>query len=530
MRNGCLRKIGWIGCTLGVISALVACGGGLPDVSDNLAGPDSAAQQTRPAATPLVILTGPAAETRPAGVALPDEEALGLMNIMIEEGPPLSLTAIDRILEFHDRRFIAVFIELMRAAEAGLISPSGYIPFVKALETLSDQELGPDWPAWVEWYGGTDLEPPPGFTSWKGALLSKIDPGFGEFLQETVPARIRVEEIQWGGVVIDGIPALNNPQMIPAAQADYLEPGEPVFGIALHGDARAYPLRIMDWHEMANDMVGGIPVSLAYCTLCGAGIAYDGRASDGNTYTFGSSGLLYRSNKLMYDRQTNSLWNQLSGEPVLGELAATNMKLSLLPLVLTSWDAWQRQHPDTLVLDKSTGFSRPYAPGAAYADYFSSSETMFPVWQRSKLLPDKARIYALHLNGVPKAYPLDSLVVEQVLNDELAGVPLALVAQRGSIIVDGQSLRSLLSGDGQQAGKVTYESGGEVRAYRRGEETFHPGQQVDTVVDSRGRVWQVTEEALIGPEGELAPRLPGHLAYWFGWFAFFPHTLLYQGP
>jgi hypothetical protein len=418
-----------------------------------------------------------------------------------------------------DQRFVSVLIELMRAAQIGLIRDVNYLVVVRALEELSGQQFGDEWPAWVEWYGGTDLEPPPGFTSWKGQLLSRIDPQFAGFLKDEYPSRLRVEEIQWGGVVVDGIPALSNPEMIPADQASYLEEDEPVFGIALNGDARAYPLRIMDWHEMANDVVGGVPVSLAYCTLCGAGIAFDGRAPDGNTYTFGSSGFLYRSNKLMYDRETRTLWNQLTGEPVLGELAGKDLRLSILPIVLTSWSDWVEQHPGTQVLSLETGYQRPYEIGAAYGDYFSYESTMFPVWQRSDELDTKARIYALNLDGVPKAYAVDKLVEEQVVNDLLGETPLVLVAQRGAVEVDGVNRR---------VGPVTYDSGGEVRAYERGEHTFSPGPDADTVLDEDGNTWQVTEDALLGPEGETAPRLGGHLAYWFGWFAFFPNTLIYK--
>ena len=107
----------------------------------------------------------------------------------------------------------------------------------------------------------------------------------------------------------------------PASAASYLNPDDPVFGVEINGDARAYPLRIANWHEMVNDVVGGVPVSLAYCTLCGSGILFDGRvAGRAEPFTFGSSGLLYRSNKLMYDRQTDSLWEQLAGHPVTGSL------------------------------------------------------------------------------------------------------------------------------------------------------------------------------------------------------------------
>lgn len=456
----------------------------------------------------------------PAGTLFPDDEATAILFVL-SGSQAAAETAMERILAANDTRFIPVFLELMRAEEIGLETGANYFQHLTALQKLSGQNFGPDWPAWVEWYGATDITPPPGFTSWKGQLLSQIDPGFGELLRDEFPSRIRVEEIQWGGVRVDGIPALDNAKMIPGAEASYLTPEEPVFGLAINGDARAYPLRIMDWHEMANDVVGGVPVSLAYCTLCGSGIAYDGHASNGLTYTFGSSGLLMRSNKLMYDRQSRTLWNHLTREPVLGPLANSDIKLNLLPVVLTTWADWQIQHPETVVLDVHTGYDRPYTPGSAYGDYYASPETMFPVWQRDNLLPAKARVYVLNLGGVPKAYPVETLASEQVVNDSIGETAVVLIATRGEINVDGLS---------RHAGEVTYNAGGEVRAYERGPQMFAPGPDADTVMDSSGQQWRVTEEALVGPIGERAPRINGHLAYWFGWFAFFPNTLVYGLP
>jgi len=442
------------------------------------------------------------------------EEATRFMYDLSSGVEARTQSAIDSILAAEDRRFVAVFIELIRAYELGIIFvPDAY----NALETLSGESFT-YWSDWIEWYGATDLKPPPGFTSWKGNIFARIDYRFDSFLNDDAPSDIRVEEILWGGVLVDGIPALDNPTMIPAGKAEYLEPEDPVFGIVVGGDARAYPLRIMDWHEMANDIIGGIPVSLSYCTLCGAAIAYDGRASDGQTYTFGSSGLLFRSNKLMYDRQTRTLWNQITGEPVLGDLVGTGIELDLVPVVLTTWKEWQIQHSNTVVLDIETGFDRPYVLGAAYGGYFSSDSTMFPVWQRSELLNKKSQIYALTVDGLPKAYPIDILAEEKVVNDTVGDMPVVIVATRGIVNVSGSSTRE---------GPVNYIAGSEVRAYNRGAETFSPGPNADTVLDAAGQPWQVTEEALIGTGGEQAPRISGHLAYWFGWFAFFPQTLVY---
>ncbi len=445
------------------------------------------------------------------------EETAKTLDTLVSENSDAARALIDEIVGHNDIRFIAVFIELMRAQEVFIQVAIDRTIIIDTLEALSGENFGSNWAAWVEWYGLTDLAPPSGFTSWKGRLLSNIDPEFGDFLSDDFPSRIRSEEILWGGVLVDGIPPLDNPKRLLAEAATYLEPTDLVFGISINGDARAYPLRIMDWHEMANEVIGGVPVSLAYCTLCGAAIAYDGRVTEGITYNFGTSGFLFRSNKLMYDRQTRTLWNQFTGKPVLGTLAGTDLRLSILPLVLTDWASWQERNPHTTVLDIDTGYSRPYANGRAYGSYFGSPETLFPVAQRRDLLDTKDQIYALEIEGIPKAYPIETLTEEQVVNDIIGDTPVVLIAQSGIATVDFV----------ETPFPLTYSAGAEVRAYNRGELNFNPGLNAGSVIDSEGQVWSITEEALISEEGIKVPRINGHLAYWFGWYAFFPNTLVY---
>jgi hypothetical protein len=170
------------------------------------------------------------------------------------------------------------------------------------------------------------------------------------------------------------------------------------------------------------------------------------------------------------------------------------------------------------VLSNDTGHLRPYETGAAYGDYFASPDTMFPVGQRSDLLDTKAQVYALNLDGLPKAYPVDALAREGVVNDTIGATGVVLVAERGLVTTSGLTVFG---------SEVTYQSGAEVRAYRRGEHAFRPGPTPDSVIDEEGQEWQVTEEALIGPDGETSLRISGHLAYWFGWYAMFPETLVY---
>jgi hypothetical protein len=228
----------------------------------------------------------------------------------------------------------------------------------------------------------------------------------------------------------------------------------------------------------------------------------------------------------MYDHQTRTLWNQLTGEPVLGSLAAHPAALKLLPVVLTTCADWRAQHSDTRVLDPATGYDRSYVPGVPYGGYFSAPDAMFPVWRRSRLLPPKTRVYTLHLDGVPKAYPLDALTARRVVNDVVGRTAVVLVATRGTVTVTGPQTAG--PPDRLSGSAVTYSAGGEVRAYRRLAETFAPGPDPDTLLDSAGRPWRITEDALLGPRGNRAPRVSGFLAYWFGWYAFFPRTLVYR--
>jgi hypothetical protein len=372
-----------------------------------------------------------------------------------------------------------------------------------ALETLAKEQPRRSYAAWVELVGKRpDLAAKPGYLEWKAELLARIDPNFRRLLYPGAPARIRLEEAVFGGVRVDGIPALERPAHVPAAQAGFMAERERVFGVALGGEQRAYPLRVLDWHEMLNDVVGGQPVTLSYCTLCGSGVLFGTAAPAGGTYTFGTSGLLYRSNKLMFDRQTWSLWSNLTGEPVAGKLAGSGVRLPILALTLTTWREWRERHPRTTVMlpDPALGrrFGYEYVPGAANR---RRAGVAFPVWQRSDLLDDQAEVYAVRLAGAAKVYPYEVALRERVVNDELASEKLVVVAEPESRAI---------------------------RAYRRGPHRFSAAAGGE-LRDEAGRAWQVEEDALVLVDGgERLERLPGHAAFWFGWYAQFPEAEVYR--
>jgi hypothetical protein len=359
------------------------------------------------------------------------------------------------------------------------------------LEKLAGEKVSGGWFGWMLWQQAhPEVLPFAGFDRLHAAVMTNIDPNFAMFLYPGVAHEIRLEEITWGGVSKDGIPALTNPKQIAAGEAGYLGDEELVFGVAIGGEARAYPFRIMDWHEMFNDVVGGVPVSLAYCTLCGSGILFETKvAGREQAFVFGSSGFLYRSNKLMYDQETHSLWNQFTGRPVVGPLTGSGTELATRPVVITTWSDWRNRNPATTVLALDTGFDRNYRPGAAYGSYFSSDELMFPALVDQSKLKAKDYVFALRSSGAEKAWPLSLFETHPVINDTAGVLNLTLV------------------------GDVKTRS---VRAYRTGGERFAKADRPDRLLLD-GKEWQVTEDALAGPDGQLMRRLPGHVAYWFAW-------------
>ena len=197
--------------------------------------------------------------------------------------PQESREAIDWLVRQGDRSSIAVLIQLLRWL------PEHRDVLEARLEALTGAHVGPYWFDWMVWQQDhPDFPRYPGYAGFLADLLARIDPQFRRFVYDGIAHDIRMEEIAWGGVLVDGIPALANPRMTTASAASYLNPDDPLFGVEINGDARAYPLRIANWHEMVNDVVGGVPVSLAYCTLCGSGILFDGRVAGRAEFTFGS--------------------------------------------------------------------------------------------------------------------------------------------------------------------------------------------------------------------------------------------------
>jgi hypothetical protein len=372
---------------------------------------------------------------------------------------------------------------------------------LEKLRGSTGQDFGTDMTEWYSWLWNEPELKIKGYADFKSEFYREIDPKFGRyFFGRQNTSDIRLDEVRWGGVVQDGIPPLREPKMLGADDADYLNDNDVVFGIEINGDARAYPKRILAWHEMFVDTVGGVDFAGVYCTLCGTVIPYK-TSFEGTNYTLGTSGFLYRSNKLMYDADTQSLWNTLLGEPVIGPLAGTGVKLEHLSVVTTSWGEWKRRHPQTQVLSLETGHRRDYGEGVAYQDYFATDRLMFNTPFADTRLKNKQEVLALRFAGAPGqqlAIDTDFLLQNPVYKD-------AIGLQRFIVLTDKTG-----------ANRVYDPANIEFTAY--------DGDRA--VTDADGQVWQLSESALTAPDGRAIERLPYHRAFWFGWTAAFPDTRL----
>ncbi len=272
------------------------------------------------------------------------------------------------------------------------------------------------------------------------------------------------KEIFGGGPARDGIPAIDNPKFLPSGEVDFLRDGDLVISMSVDGETRAYPLRILVWHEIVNDKIGEKAFAVTYCPLCGTSMVFD-RNVGGRELDFGVSGLLYQSDVLMYDRQTESLWSQLALKGVSGEHANTSLKW--LASEFMNWNRWKERYPEGKALSTETGYPRDYSR-TPYDGYEKSDAIYFPVPKKRKELPNKTWVLGLIVNGQAKAYPLDRLPDNRALEDTLGG------------------------------------------------------KSIELSYDAAARYTSAKDR-------ETGKLLPGVQVYWFAWQAFYPETELFKG-
>ena len=236
-----------------------------------------------------------------------------------------------------------------------------------------------------------------------------------DFAKHSIP----LNEIHSGGPGKDGIPALDHPKFLAAEKAArQIKDPDRVLGLAFGGESKAYPISILNWHEVVNDRIGGRNVVITFCPLCGTGMVFDGEVGE-KQFTFGVSGLLYQSDVLLYDRQTESLWSQIKMAAVTGSM--TGAKLTLLPSVQTTWGQWKKTHPESRLLSRKTGFRRNYDRDP-YSGYEKSLGMGPGVKKVNPRFHPKEKIIGIEIAGAVKAYPFSVLAQAKLpVEDQLGG-------------------------------------------------------------------------------------------------------------
>jgi hypothetical protein len=234
-----------------------------------------------------------------------------------------------------------------------------------------------------------------------------------------------------GGPPKDGIPSIDNPKFVSVSEADrWIEDNELVLAIDYKGVKRVYPFQILVWHEIVNDTIAGDPILVTYCPLCGSGIAYK-RELNGEAVEFGTTGRLYNSNLVMYDRKTDTWWTQIDGKAIVGEL--TGQELTEVSIDTVTWREWKAAHPDSTVLTQDTGFSRPYGRDP-YGTYYEDSFLMFPVENQDQRIHPKTVIFGIEVNGVYKAYKEEDVIRKGTFEDTVAGLRIQIARDAAGIV------------------------------------------------------------------------------------------------
>ncbi len=490
MRN----NLGIVGLALAA-SFLLACG--VPDGSR----PPTTEAVFRPgvSATPAATSTAPTLPPGAVADALRDVVCWYDDPAKARDCLPPGETAqraLERIALSGDRRFIAPLIDML------WLDLGWERPVREALERVSGQRYATA----AEWYAAIEQSQPPlpdGYGAWKGRLLSVVDTRFLDLVPKD-GAGIKPERLVWG---YGGTrtPTITSAKTIRAGEERYLATSDIVYGFRLNTDSRAYPERILAWHGVVQDRAGGVDVVVFHCLPCGGAAVYRRQASDGRAYTFGVANLVTGSRRLVFDAETMSLWDPVSGRAVAGPLAAAGVSLTLLPSTRTAWGDWKERYPAGVVLALDTGFVRDYAEGAALRGEGGLERPQFPVGGLDPRFAAKVRVVGVNLGGVWRAYPIEAVEQARIVQETIAGVTVILVSGgpgKGVQVFDAQGTRfDRVTGSGASL----------------------------EVVDREGVRWFVDDERLLNSRnGRTRPALPSATAWWFAWSGAHPDTTVWK--
>ncbi len=329
---------------------------------------------------------------------------------------------------------------------------------------------------------------------------------------------VELEEITSGGPPKDGIPAIDRPRFVSNNEArKWLKLREPVIALRIGSQARAYPLQILMYHEIVNDVFDGVPVSATFCPLCNASIVFDRRVGT-RVFDFGTSGKLRNSDLVMYDRQTESWWQQFTGQAIVGEMTGTT--LTQLPSQIIAFEDFQTAYPQGQVLSRNTGYQRPYGENP-YEGYDSIDNS--PFLYRGKLdgrLPPMERVLSVAHEGAQRIYPFTTIRQAQVINDELNGVAVVVISRDGLYsaldkkeISGSRKILAAAAFDRRLSGQVL-------------DFMLEGGRLLDR---QTGSEWSITGTAINGPlAGQQLKQVDSGVHFAFAWLAFNPETDIYR--
>ncbi|MCH7723687.1 MAG: DUF3179 domain-containing protein [Bacteroidetes bacterium] len=314
------------------------------------------------------------------------------------------------------------------------------------------------------------------------------------------------DEVFDGGPGRDGIPSVDNPQFTDVEGSSYLLDNDLVIGIKIGGVLRAYPHPILDWHEIVNDEINGKKLAITYCPLTGSAIAWNRQGVVSNS-TFGVSGLLYNSNLIPFDRGSKSNWSQMKLQCVNGQLIGNEIETS--KIIETTYKTWREMYPTSKLLSTNTGFGRQYGV-YPYNNFKTSNDLIFPVSNEDNRLHKKERVLGLIAGGQTMAFVINSFSADvSVKNVSFGGEEFVVIGSSGKNFAAAYK-RKLNDG-------TTLEF------------TITQGELPLVMMDNEGTKWDIFGEAIEGPRaGENLMQAKAFIAYWFGWAAFYPNTLISQ--
>jgi len=252
---------------------------------------------------------------------------------------------------------------------------------------------------------------------------------------------VSLEDLHQGCPARDCIRSIDSPKFVSAADATHVGDDDIVIAIAFDNEFRAYPAQILDHHEIVNDTIAGEPIAITWCPLCGSAVGVR-RKVNGTVTEFGVSGLLYNSDLVFYDRNTETLWDQVEAKGIVGPL--TGEALELVPVTMTRWSRWRAAHPDTLVLSEDTGFAEDYS-GDHYGKYRDSTRIMFPVENKDKRAHPKSVVFGFSFGDGTVAYTESLLQEHKTYRHELNGVAHAVTLRDdGTVVLERGESKTLL--------------------------------------------------------------------------------------